>query len=226
MEVTDQTQTLAVSESPATEIPPQAATETPEPQTPEPQHPEQDEAALTAEIAELWRLHSDYKSSIKDQNQNLISLRAELGKRLAEMKQVLAKPGRSGGWSGWLKECKISRATADRLVIKYERSLNPDSNCLTAQFTEPTEAEIQTLLDKLAPKLRRVLRTPTSVYRFIELLASSIALDRKHTEEGFVILRPAQPSTVVDSVLADSPMEPTPPIIDVAIEASSAQCER
>ena len=67
MEVADQTQTLAVPESPLTEIPPQAATVTPESQTPAPEHPVQDEVALIAEITELWRLHTDYKGSIKSQ---------------------------------------------------------------------------------------------------------------------------------------------------------------
>lgn len=181
----------------------------------------QDETALTVEITELWRLHSDFKGSIKSQTENLRSLRAELGKKFAAMKALLARPGRSGLWSAWLKERKISRATADRLVGKYERSLNPNGNRLNESISEPTEAEIQSLLDKIAPKLRRVLRTPASAYRFIELLASSIALDRKHTEEGFVILRPAQQPAVMDSGAAESPIEPTPLIPDVLVEGSS-----
>ena len=58
-----------------------------------------------------------------------------------------------------------------RLVTNYKRTLNPDANCLSESITEPTEAEIQKLFSKTFPKLRRVLRTPQSVYRFIELLS-------------------------------------------------------
>ena len=79
-EATDQSQTPAVSkfppiEIPAAEIPPEAATESPESQTPEPEPPAQDETALTEQIAQLWRLHADYKGSIKNQTENLRSLR-------------------------------------------------------------------------------------------------------------------------------------------------------
>jgi len=55
---------------------------------------------------------------------------------------------------------KIARSTSDRLVAKHERSLNPDLNCSTDSISEPIEAEIQCLLDKITPKLR-VLRTPS-----------------------------------------------------------------
>ena len=107
---------------------------------------------------QLWQIHNDFKTSLYQQSQDLHSLRVELGKKLASMKALLAKPGRNGQWSAWLKQNRISRATADRLVTKYERSLNPDGNCLSEAISEPTEEEIQTLLDTVAPKLRRGLR--------------------------------------------------------------------
>lgn len=217
-EITDQIQIPPLLEFPSTEIPAQP----PEPPTPE--HPAQDEAALTAEITELWRLHSDYKGSIKSQTENLRSLRAELGKRLAEMKQVLARPGRNGQWSGWLKERKIPRATADRLVLKFERSLNPDGNRLSESISEPTEEEILNLYNKLAPKLRRALPTPASVYRFIDLVSGSFALERRVTEEGLVIVKPFQKTAVVEPVQeaqhepVEAPAEPVPVIADAQVE--------
>jgi hypothetical protein len=228
IETTEQIQTPAVSEVPATEIAiePAAATETPESQTPEPEPPSHDEAALTAEITELWRLHADHKGMIKNQTENLRSLRAELGKRLSEMKQVLARPGRNGQWSSWLKQHKIARATADRLVLKFERSRNPDGNCLIESISEPTEEEIQGLFDKVAPKLRRVLRTPASVYRFIDLMTSSFASDRKATEEGLVIVKPLQKTELVGLVQevqhepVESPVEPVPLIAKVVREGN------
>jgi hypothetical protein len=161
----------------------------------------QDEVALTAQITELWRLHTDNNGSIKSQTENLRSLRAELGKRLSEMKQLLARPGRNGQWSAWLKQNRISRATADRLVLKFGRPVNPDGNCLTESISEPSEEEIQTLLDKVGPKMRRVLRTPQSVYKFIELLPSSFeGVERRATSEGLVIVKPVQKAGVVDAV--------------------------
>ena len=177
-------QTAVLPESPVQEFPPQL----PESETPQPENPAQDEAVLTAEITELWRMHSDYKGTIKNQTENLRSLRSELGKRLAEMKGLHARPGRNGQWSAWLKERKTSRATADRLVNKHERSLHPELNRPNESITEPTEAEIQSLLDKVAPKLRRELRTPASVYTFLDLLSASFkGVERRVIGEGIVI---------------------------------------
>ena len=59
-------------------------------------------------------------------------------------------------------------------MSKYERSLNADGNRLSEQFSEPSEAEIHDLLDRLLPKLRKALRTPASSYKFFELLVSSL----------------------------------------------------
>jgi len=140
------------------------------------------------------------------------------------MKQILARPGRGGLWSSWLKARGIPRATADRLVANYERSLHPDSNCLTESISEPSEEEIQTLLEKIAPKLRRVLRTPASAYRFIELLASSFeGLDRRNTEEGFRIVKPCQEAAAeVEPAPTESLAESAPVVADVPVEANSA----
>jgi hypothetical protein len=49
-------------------------------------------------------------------------------------------------------------------------------------------------------------------------MTSSFALDRKDTEEGFVVLQPAQQPAVVDSVSAQSLVEPVPVIADVLVE--------
>ena len=149
------------------------------------------------------------------------------GKKLAAMKALLATPGRAGKWSSWLKQNRISRATADRLVAKFERSLNPAGNCLTAQFTEPTDAEIQTLLDRVAPKLRKALPTPTSAYRFIDLLSSSFALERRVDEEGLLIVKPYQKTELVEPAdeaqreFVESNAELVPVIAELQAEVDS-----
>lgn len=200
-----------------TEIPPQAPA--PEPEILHPAATSPDESVLTSQIVQLWLVHQDCQSAIKQETQQFRSLRSELGKRLHQMKALLARPGRSGGWSAWLKERRIPRATADRLVTKFERSLNPDGNCLTAQFTEPTDQEIQSLLDKLLPKLRRVLKTPASAYRFLDLLSSSFALIRKDTEEGLVVVKPGAHVAVEQSPPAEAQAEPVPVTADVPAES-------
>ena len=180
LEAAEQVQTPVSLDSPISE-------------TPQADNPSQDEGALTTEIVQLWQVHRDFQTSIKHQTQEFRSLRTELGKHLTEMKQVLARPGRNGRWSTFLKEHQIPRATADRLVQKYMRSIYPHANCLTEQLAEPTEEEIQKILFKVLRKLRPVLRTPQSVYRFVDLLTLSCGgTVRRVTEEGILLIKPSQ----------------------------------
>jgi hypothetical protein len=215
-----------VAELPApslSEFPPQA----PAPEVSQPDGASQDEANLSAETVQLWQVHQDCQTAIKHETQQFRSLRGELGRLLHQMKALLSTPGRNGKWSSWLKERRIPRATADRLVLKFERSLHPDSNCLSESITEPTEAEIQTLLDRLLPKLRKALPTPASSYKFIELLVSSLTLVHQASEEGLTIVKPVQKTAVVEPVQeaqhepVEAPAEPVPVIADVPVETHS-----
>ena len=106
----------------------------------------EDETFLSFEISQLWDIHTSYQNSIKQENEKFRAIRGDLGKLLFHMKQVLAKPGRNGGWPAFLKERRIPRATADRLVIRYQQSLNPDANRPNEANSATTEEEIQTLL--------------------------------------------------------------------------------
>ena len=162
-------------------------------ETPQADDPSQDEGVLTSKIGQLWQMHGEYQKSIKHETEQLRALRNELGKLFHQIKELLARPGRNGQWSAWLKEREIPRATADRLALRYERSLHPHANCLTESISEPTEEEIQKVFFKVLPKLRRVLRTPQGLYRFVDLL--TLAFDgagRRVTEDGILLTKPSQ----------------------------------
>jgi hypothetical protein len=148
---------------------------------------------LTTEIVQLWQVHGDYQKSIKHDTEKFRVLRNELGKLLHQMKGLLARPGRGGQWSAWLKEREIPRSTADRLVQRYEHSLNPNVNRTIGSISELTEEEIQKLFFKVLRKLRPVLRTQQSVYRFVDLLTLSCdGTVRRVTEEGILVIKPTQ----------------------------------
>src|ERR1039458_465840 len=131
--------------------------DTPIPDAPQANSPWHDESVLTAGSTQLWQVPRQFQTSIKRETEQFRALRNELGKLLHQMKEVLARRGRNGQWSAWLKERAIPRATADRLALKYEQSLHPHANCLTESISEPTEEEILKLFGKMLPKLRRVL---------------------------------------------------------------------
>jgi hypothetical protein len=190
------------------------------PEISQPESPSSDEGILTNEIVELWQVHESHQTSIKHETEQFRALRNKLGKLLHQMKELLARPGRNGQWSAWLKERAIPRATADRLALKYEQSLHPHANCLSESISEPTEDEIEKLCAKVFPKLRRVLRTPQSQFRFVELLTSVFdGIDRRLTDEGILIVKPVQLTEPVESSGTESVVEPLSPISDVVAEA-------
>jgi hypothetical protein len=100
---------------------------------------------LGEEITSLWVAHANAKIAYRVTNAELRILRAKLGEQFCRMKEVLARPGRGGQWSSFLEERQIPRATADRLVARYLRSLNPDVNCITEDIPEPTEEDVRKL---------------------------------------------------------------------------------
>jgi hypothetical protein len=130
-------------------------------------------------ITGLWMAHADARNRARSTNEELRALRAKLGEHLWEMKQILVKPGRGGQWSSFLEERQIPRATADRLVARHLRSVNPDVNCVIEEFSEPTDEEVQRLFVAVWPKLRRTLRSQQSFTLFVRLLTS-------HFESGKV----------------------------------------
>jgi hypothetical protein len=127
---------------------------------------------LEEAITGLWSAHTNAKRTARATNEELRVIRATLGAQLCRLKELLAKPGRGGQWSSFLEERQIPRATADRLVARHLRSLNPDVNCITESNREPTDDEVQKLFFAVWPKLRRTLTTQQSVHLFINLLTS------------------------------------------------------
>jgi hypothetical protein len=123
-------------------------------------------------ITNLWVAHANAKIAAKATSEELRTLRAKLGEQLSEMKQILAKPGRDGQWSGFLREHNIPRVTADRLVARHQQALNRDANCVTGAESEPSEEEVQRLFAAVWPKLRRTLRSRQSLQLFVDLLTS------------------------------------------------------
>jgi len=136
------------------------------PQTTDPQ------TEIGEAITNLWVAHANAKIAARATNEELRALRGKLGEQLSEMKRLLAKPGCDGQWSGFLRERNIPRATADRLVARHQRSIDPNANCATEDVSEPTDEDVQKLFIAVWPKLKRTLRSRQSVLLFVDLLTS------------------------------------------------------
>jgi len=166
------------------------------PEFPEATSESPSEQMIGEAITSLWSEHLNAKNTARATNEELRVLRAKLGEQLSEMKQILSKPGRDGQWSGFLRDRNIPRATADRLVARHLRSLNPDENCVTEDVSEPTDEEVQKLFIAVWAKLRRTLRSWQSLQLFVDLL-------RSHSEHGEPTVH--EIATVMPAPTFDSP---------------------
>jgi hypothetical protein len=132
------------------------------------------EAKLTSDIKSLWSAHRTNTATAKRTKEELEGLRLDLGWKLSEMKAILVRTGRSGGWSAYLRSQGIPRATAERNVKRFEALAKPESNCLNETICEPSPEDVRRLVRNILPRLRRLLTTPKGVAWFLEEVASQL----------------------------------------------------
>ncbi|MGA2609827.1 MAG: hypothetical protein ABSH01_20505 [Terriglobia bacterium] len=165
------------------------------------------ENQLTQEISELWSNHTLLSASRKTTAKELRQIRARLAERLYAMKNLLSHPGRGGEWRGWLRERRIPRSTADRLVSRYSETLCVDrENVPSGAIPEPSEADIERLFNSLWPRLERRLPTPRSVYHFVRWFVGSFGLPYEMHKNGLLVLYPGveTPSATATAVMTEA----------------------
>lgn len=135
---------------------------------------EENEATLTSEIRTLWTSQARTTKNMSTTRKKLRDQRLQLGERRWQMKEILARPGRAGNWAAYLKLNHWPRATADRYVAQYLRSLAPAENRLTEAIPATPEEQACTLVRQLLPRLRRILSSPAAVDRFFAELTSAL----------------------------------------------------
>jgi hypothetical protein len=127
--------------------------------------------ALRSEIKSLWSAHQISKATAKHTKQEVKTLRLDLGRKLCEMKSILARTGRSGGWSAYLRSYDLPRASAERYIDQHEALLKPKQIDSRETVSETDADDVRRLVRSLLPRLRRILTTPEWVARFLEEVA-------------------------------------------------------
>jgi hypothetical protein len=133
-----------------------------------PQTDNQTEAKLNSDIKSLWTTHQTTTATAKRTKEELEDLRFDLGLKLCEMKSILVRTGRGGGWAAYLRTHGVPRASAERYIKQYEAIFNPQKNRLTDTLSEPSQDDVRRLVHRLLPRLRKVLTTPGSVSLFVD----------------------------------------------------------
>jgi hypothetical protein len=117
------------------------------------------ESKLHSEILSLWISSQVGKAVARKSNEELRTLRLDLGSKLYQMKTILARTGRGGGWAAYLRAHGLPRASANRLVDRHQISLQPEIKRLSGAIPETTAEDVTKLVRDLMPRLRRVLKT-------------------------------------------------------------------
>ena len=97
-------------------------------------------------------------------------VRLALGAKLYHLKQSICKPGRNGGWSGFLVAAEIPKRTADRYIEVYRCAMEGKVNLATGQIPASPE-ELAKELERLSRRLRKMLHSEDQVKWFLERLA-------------------------------------------------------
>ena len=140
------------------------------------------ETELGFEVEILWAEHQRVNATKKTSAAELRRIRQELGRKLFECKQLLARPGRGGEWSSWLKDRGISRATADRWVNRYAESIGQSDNRLTDAI--PAEDAIEKLLNDFVKKTKPLLPGDHDRYRFSYRFTKKLGLQVEEEDES------------------------------------------
>jgi hypothetical protein len=149
------------------------------------------EIQLTQEISELWSVHTRLAANHKTTAKELRQLRAKLAERLYAVKNLLSRPGRGGEWRGWLRERRIPRSTADRLVSRHAETLTGDNgNVPTGAISNSPEDSAEKLAKSVWQRFGKLLTTDESVILFIDRIAELSGVGHERREGGLMIFSP------------------------------------
>jgi hypothetical protein len=131
---------------------------------------------VAGEIVNRW-FHREQSRRLKDMHESeMLQFEAELGELLFRRKQMLSRLGRNGQWSQWLRQEKISRSTADRLVAQYAESHGMADELRHREIAEPLQGNVCLAASRVFKRLKNMLKTPQSRMTFIRVLADLFQL--------------------------------------------------
>jgi hypothetical protein len=143
---------------------------------------------LSGEIVSQWFQRKSLQREMSSQQAELSRLDGVLSGLLYEQKKRLSRQGRNGGWSKWLKQQKIPRATADRLVLEHVEFFGLEDEFPHRERDEPMEGNVCLAACRTSEKFERTLNTPRSRMVFLRCLADRFGLEVNLELDGSVRL--------------------------------------
>lgn len=145
------------------------------------------EVALDQRIPILWLAHKESKIAARRSKRELAEVRRELAAHLFAMKSLLAKSGRSGLWSSFLRKHNIPRTSGDRIASSHEASLkNASGNCSTEAIPDSTEIAVQRFVQRIRPQLSKILTSKQAAFLFICAILERLSDVDCHISESYL----------------------------------------
>jgi hypothetical protein len=169
---------------------------------------------LAGEIVHQWSCRQSYRRQICGLEAEFKKHDAVLGDLFYRMKRKLSKAGRNGGWSRWLKQRRIPRATADRLVLEHAEFFGLADELPHRERDEPLEGNVAQAAYRTNDRLENTLTTPRSRMTFIRCLADLLGLEAEWDDTASVRL------TIPPPISEDEFKDRAPNIIHITEDGS------
>lgn len=157
-----------------------------------------DDEFVAGEIVNRW-FHREQARHLKDfHEREMLEFDAPLAELLYRRKQMLCRLGRNGQWSLWLRQQRIARSTADRLVAQYAESHGQTDELRHREIAEPLESNVCLAASRTCKRLKNKLSTPRSRMAFVRCFADRLGLGVDLELDGSVRLSTPPPVKVED----------------------------
>ena len=163
----------------------------------------EDDSMLVYEITTKWIDRESHRRDMHFHKNEVMKRDALLGELLFVMKHKLCRLGRRGGWSAWLKERRISRSSADRLVLEHAEFHGLTGELLHRDIAEPHDGNISQAAHRTADRLDNLLKSPKSRMTYVKVLADIFGLTVEWEGEGVRLTIP--PPVEEDDWMKDAP---------------------
>jgi hypothetical protein len=95
-------------------------------------------------------------------------------------------------------------------VGKHEESDGQESNIVSEDVSEPTQADIQQFVESIMPRLKKQLTTPALAFDFLLWFIPSFDLGHEWKENGLPVLKPSV------ELATETPIAAAPPVAEQA----------
>lgn len=153
---------------------------------------------LSGEIVSQWFQRKSLQREMTGLQAELSRMDGVLSGLLYEQKKRLCRLGRNGGWSRWLKQNHIPRATADRLTLEHIEFFGLHDELPKRERFELPAWEITRAAHEVSERHLNMLKAPDAKITFLRCLADRLGVAVEYSADGSIHLSTPPPEKPED----------------------------